>query len=81
MEREGSEGDSSLATRQLQRDVKRFGVNPLFQRVATSEQYEGNPTRIRTEWAFSDYLAAMIHLDAFAVATAEARRKAEAARG
>jgi hypothetical protein len=66
-----------LATRQLQRDVKRFGVNFLFQRVAISEQYEGNPTRIRAEWAFSDFLGACVFLDAHSLALAEARRKAE----
>lgn len=47
----------------------------MFQRVAISEQYEGNPTRIRREWAFFDFLDACVILDAFDAE--KARRAAE----
>lgn len=54
----------------------------MFLRVATSDQFEGNPTRVRVEWAFSDFLGAMVWLDGHARMVEEARARAEgAARG
>lgn len=52
------------ATRELQREASRYGVDLLLIRVATSELFRDSPTAVRTRWAIRDYIAAHVVLDA-----------------
>lgn len=64
--------------RRVLEGVARRGVNLLIHRVAISPEYGGmGPTHIRREWAFSDFIDALIMLDALDEIRQRERENAE----